>query len=47
MLGPVPAAPSAGAALIAWTVMISGDQLDSEGFFPNFWTGVVQRSGGA
>jgi len=48
-LGPgiiVPAAPAAAAALLAWVVLVSGDQLDSDGHYPNFWKGVVQRSEG-
>lgn len=47
-LGPtgLPVAPVAAAALLAWTVLVSGDQLDSANHFPNFWKGVVQRAGG-
>jgi hypothetical protein len=47
-LGPVllPAAPAAAAALLAWVVLVSGDQLDTRRHFPNFWKGVVRRSEG-
>jgi hypothetical protein len=37
-LAGVPAAPIAGCLLLAWTILITGDQLDSPGkLFPNFW----------
>ena len=37
-VGPVPAAPIAACVLLAWTVLFTGDQLDSPGPFPNFWS---------
>jgi hypothetical protein len=43
---PVPAAPVAAVALLGWTVLITGDQLDSPGPFPNLWKGVVRRASG-
>jgi hypothetical protein len=48
VMGPVvmPAAPAAAAALLAWVVLVSGDQLDTKRRVPNFWKGVVQRSEG-
>ncbi|MFI4971090.1 MAG: hypothetical protein ACHP7H_00305 [Hyphomicrobiales bacterium] len=46
-IGPVPVAPIAAAVLFVWTVLISGDQLDSPGIFPDFWKGVIRRSKGA
>jgi hypothetical protein len=39
-LGPVPAAPIAACVMLAWTLIITGDQLDARGPFPNFWDGV-------
>lgn len=42
----VPAAPLAGAGLIAWAVLCTGDQLDAPGPFPNVWKGVVRRAAG-
>jgi len=44
---PMPVAPIAAAVLFVWTVLVSGDQLDSKGPFPGFWKGVVRRSEGA
>jgi hypothetical protein len=47
MVGPVPAAAIAGVGLLAWTVIVTGDQLDtSRRFFPDRWAGVVRRAGG-
>ena len=42
---PVPAAPIAAVALLAWTVLITGDQLDSPGYV-DFWKGVIRRASG-
>lgn len=42
----VPAAPLAGAGLIAWALLCTGDQLDAPGPFPNVWKGVVRRAAG-
>jgi hypothetical protein len=39
-LGPVPAAPIAACVMLAWTLIITGDQLDARGPFPKFWDGV-------
>jgi hypothetical protein len=39
-VGPVPTAPIAACALLAWTLIITGDQLDARGPFPRFWVGV-------
>lgn len=43
---PVPAAPAAAIVLLAWVVLLSGDQLDTRHPYPNFWKGVVRRSQG-
>jgi hypothetical protein len=40
-LGPVPAAPVAACVMLAWTLIITGDQLDARGPFPRFWDGVA------
>jgi hypothetical protein len=40
-LGPVPAAPIAACVMLAWTLIITGDQLDARGPFPKFWDGVA------
>ncbi|MGX9790402.1 hypothetical protein [Mycobacterium sp. MMS18-G62] len=47
-LGPVaiPAAPAAAAVLLAWALVLSGDQLDTRYPYPNFWKGVVRRAQG-
>ncbi|MEO8908260.1 MAG: hypothetical protein ABI310_09315 [Microbacteriaceae bacterium] len=47
-LGPfiIPAGPVAAAVMLAWVVLISGDQLDRGGIYPNVWKGVVRRSQG-
>lgn len=42
----IPAAPAAAAVLLAWTVLLSGDQLDTRYPFPNVWKGVVRRAQG-
>lgn len=42
----LPAAPAAAAVLLAWTLILSGDQLDSRYPYPNLWKGVVRRAGG-
>lgn len=46
-LGPLPiaAAPVAAVALLGWTIMITGDQLDASRF-PDLWKGVVRRASG-
>ncbi len=44
-IGPVPSAPVAAVALLGWTLLITGDQLDAQGF-PNIWKGVVRRAAG-
>ncbi|MCU1645419.1 MAG: hypothetical protein JWN03_5694 [Nocardia sp.] len=41
----VAAAVPAAAILLAWVVLMSGDQLDAS-HYPNFWKGVVRRSAG-
>lgn len=47
MVGPVAAAAIAGVGLLAWTVIVTGDQLDtSRRSFPDRWAGVVRRAGG-
>jgi hypothetical protein len=47
MIGPVSAAAIAGVGLLAWSVLVTGDQLDtSRRFFPDCWPGVVRRAGG-
>jgi hypothetical protein len=43
---PVPAAPAAAIVLLAWVVLISGDQLDAGRPYPDVWKGVVRRSHG-
>jgi hypothetical protein len=40
-IGPV--APYAAAALLIWTFLVSGDQMDSAAHFPKMWVGVDQR----
>ena len=45
-LGPVPAAPVAGVALLAWTTLVTADQLDAAGPYPDVWRGVVRIAGG-
>jgi hypothetical protein len=45
-LGPVPAAPVAAAALLAWAIVVTGDQLDAAGPVPDLWVGVVRIAGG-
>jgi hypothetical protein len=42
----IPAAPIAAAGLLGWTIMITGNQLDSPGPFSNIWKGVIQRAEG-
>lgn len=42
----VPAAPVGAVALLGWTVLITGDQLDAPGPFPNIWKGVIRRASG-
>jgi hypothetical protein len=47
MVGPVSAAAIAAVGLLSWTVVITGDQLDSSRrLIPDFWPGVVRRAGG-
>ena len=47
MIGPVPTAAIAGVGLLGWTVIVTGDQLDTtRKFFPDLWCGVVRRAGG-
>jgi hypothetical protein len=31
--------------MLAWVILISGDQLDADGPFPEFWKGVVPKVG--
>jgi hypothetical protein len=45
-LGPVPAAPVAAVALLAWTIVVTGDQLDTAGPVPDVWVGVRRIAGG-
>jgi hypothetical protein len=46
-IGPVPAGAVAAVVLLAWTILLTGDQLDSDGqLFPDLWAGVVRRAGG-
>lgn len=40
-MGPVPAAPVVALGLIAWTLLVTGDQLDAPGRYPRLWTGVL------
>jgi len=42
----IPVAPIVAGALIVYVILISGDQLDSQGAWPDFWRGVVRRSSG-
>ena len=42
----VPAAPVVAFVLLAWSILITGDQLDAEGLYPNFWKGVLRISKG-
>ena len=43
----LPAAPAAAAAvLLAWALVLGGNQLDSRYPYPNFWKGVVRRAQG-
>lgn len=43
----IPLAPVAAAVLIAWALLLGGDQLDSRYFpFMIFWNGVVDRASG-
>jgi hypothetical protein len=42
----LPAAPAAAAVLLAWALLLSGDQLDTRYPYPNFWKGVVRRAQG-
>ncbi|WP_327139060.1 hypothetical protein [Nocardia sp. NBC_01327] len=44
-IGTVAAAPAAAAVLLAWLVLMSGDQLDAK-HYPDFWKGVVRRAAG-
>jgi hypothetical protein len=47
MIGPVPTVAIAGAGLLGWTVLVTGDQLDTtRRFFPDLCPGVVRRAGG-
>ena len=41
----LPAAPAGAAVLLAWVMLLGGDQLDAKGY-PNFRKGVVRRAGG-
>ncbi|MBI4900595.1 MAG: hypothetical protein HY829_08985 [Actinobacteria bacterium] len=41
VVGPLPAAPVAALGLLAWTFLVTGDQLDAAGPYPHLWTGVV------
>jgi hypothetical protein len=45
-LGPVPAAPVAAVALLAWAIVVTGDQLDAAGPVPDVWVGVLRIAGG-
>jgi hypothetical protein len=42
----LPAAPAAAAVLLAWALLLSGDQLDTRYPYPNIWKGVVRRAQG-
>ncbi len=42
----VPLAPIVAGMLLVYVVVVSGDQLDSKGPFPNFWKGVRLRAAG-
>lgn len=44
-IGPIPSAPVAAVAMLSWTLLITGDQLDASGY-PNLWKGVIRRAGG-
>ena len=47
LVGPVPASAIAAVVLLAWTVVVTGDQLDAHRWYvTNFWPGVVARAGG-
>jgi hypothetical protein len=47
IIGPVPVAPIVATALLGWTVLVTGDQLDSPGpLFPDVWIGVLRRAAG-
>ena len=48
LVGAVPASAAiAAVVLLAWTVMVTGDQLDANRWYvTNFWPGVVARAGG-
>jgi hypothetical protein len=47
LVGPVPASAIAAVVLLAWTVVVTGDQLDAHPWYvTNFWPGVVARAGG-
>jgi len=46
LLGPVPAAPVGAVVLIAWTYLMTSDQLDSRRALLNCWKGVVRRAEG-
>jgi hypothetical protein len=37
----VPAAPIAACVILAWVILITGDQLDARGPFRNFWDGLA------
>jgi hypothetical protein len=45
-LGPVPAAPVAAVALLAWAMLVTADQLDAAGPYPDLWRGVVRIAAG-
>ena len=45
-LGPVPTAPVAAVALLAWTVILTYDQLDAPGAPLDVWKGVIRRADG-
>lgn len=46
-IGPVPAGAVAVVVLLAYTVIVTGDQIDSSrSFVTDLWTGVVRRAGG-
>jgi hypothetical protein len=46
-IGPVPAGAVPAVVLLAWTVLLTGDQLDSaRPFVPDLWAGVVRRASG-
>jgi hypothetical protein len=47
IIGPVPVGPIVAVALLGWTILVTGDQLDSPGqLFPDVWIGVLRRAAG-